>query len=59
VWLLVALFVVITSSTLVPMLIVAGLLILGLGYFTYMLRFDREVLEIEPGESQMITAVAE
>src|SRR3978361_193592 len=59
VWLLVALFVVITSSTLVPMLIVAGLLIIGLGYFAYVLRFDREVLEIEPGESEMITAVAE
>jgi amino acid transporter len=58
VWLLVALFVVIATSTLVPMLIVAGLLILGLGYFGYMWKFDREVLEIEPGGSDMVTTVA-
>jgi amino acid transporter len=58
VWLLVALFVVIACSTLVPMMIVVGLLIPGLGYFAYMWKFDREVLEIEPGDPDMFTVVA-
>jgi amino acid transporter len=59
VWLPAALIVVIATSTLVPILIVVGLLILGLGYFAYMWMFDREVLEVEPGNSELFTAAAE
>ncbi|HYN33151.1 MAG TPA: APC family permease [Ilumatobacteraceae bacterium] len=60
VWTLVALFTVIVSApTLVPILIPVCLLIPGLGYFAYMWKFDREVLENEPGDPNMFTDPAE
>jgi amino acid transporter len=58
VWLIAALIVVIATSTLVPILIVIGLLIPGAGYFLYMLKYDREVLDTEPGDPEMFTAAA-
>lgn len=54
IWTVVALFSVIVSApTLVPVLIVVALLIPGVGYFAYMWKFDREVLEVEPGLPDM------
>jgi amino acid transporter len=50
VWTLFSLFVVISSApSLAPVLIVVGLLIPGAAYFAYMWKFDRAVLEVEPG----------
>jgi amino acid transporter len=52
VWVLVAAFVVIVSSTsIVPMLIVAGLLLSGGVYFVYLMKFRRQALEHEPGDT--------
>jgi amino acid transporter len=54
VWVLVATFVVIASSvTLVPILIVAGLIIAGGVYFAYLMKFQRQVLEHEPGKAEL------
>ena len=54
VWVLVATFVVIASSvTLVPILIVAGLMLAGGVYFAYLLKFQRQVLEHEPGKAEL------
>src|SRR5262245_8714816 len=54
VWVLAALFVVIASSaTAVPMLIVVGLLLAGAMYFAYLLKFQRDVLEHEPGKADL------
>jgi len=54
VWVLAALFVVIASSaTAVPMLIVVGLLLAGAVYFAYLLKFQRDVLEHEPGKADL------
>ena len=48
---LVALFVLVTpAEALVPVLIVVGLLLAGGVYFAYLLVFNREVLETEPGD---------
>jgi amino acid transporter len=50
IWVLAALFVVIASSaTIVPILIVLGLMLAGGGYFVFLLKCRREVLEHEPG----------
>jgi hypothetical protein len=49
-WVLNSLFMVISSSTtLASMVIVVGLLIPGVAYFLYMLKFNPGVLEHEPG----------
>ncbi|MFJ1974022.1 amino acid permease [Streptomyces sp. NPDC087903] len=56
VWTLIALFVLVTpGEALVSVLIVAGLLLGGL-FFLAMLRFDRQAMEIEPGEVDVFTA---
>ena len=58
-WVIIALFTVLVSNTtLASLLIVVGLLAVGFAYFLYMWKFDREVLENEPGESDMFTAQA-
>jgi amino acid transporter len=50
VWLLAAAFVSIASApTIVPILIVVGMLLSGAGYLGYLMMFRREVLEQEPG----------
>jgi amino acid transporter len=55
IWVLVALFVVIASSaTIVPVLIVVGLLLAGGMYFVYLLKCRREVLEYEPGSADVV-----
>lgn len=49
-WLAIALFVLVTPpAAFVPVLIVAGLLVLGGVYFVWILRFNRAVLAVEPG----------
>ena len=49
-WVLIATFVVIASSaTIVPVMIVIGLLLSGGVYFVYLLKCRREVLDHEPG----------
>jgi amino acid transporter len=54
-WVLAALFVVIASSaTIVPILIVVGLMIAGGAYFAYLMKFRRHVLEHEPGLADVI-----
>ncbi len=51
VWVIIALLVtLVSSSTFATMAIVVGLLAVGLAYFVYMLKFNRGVLEREPGE---------
>jgi hypothetical protein len=51
VWVLISLFMVISSSTtLASMVIVVGLLVPGVAYFLYMLKFNPGVLEHEPGD---------
>jgi amino acid transporter len=53
-WVLVATFVVVASSvTLVPISIVAGLMLAGGVYFAYLMKFQRQVLEHEPGEAEL------
>ena len=53
VWLIAAAFVSIESApTVIPLLIVVGMLLAGGGYFVYMLMFNRQVLEHEPGQSE-------
>jgi amino acid transporter len=51
VWVIAALFITLAASTtLASLVIVVGLLAVGLAYFLYMWKFDRDVLEQEPGE---------
>ncbi|MER5386060.1 amino acid permease [Streptomyces sp. NPDC002688] len=51
VWTLVALFVLVSPrDALVSVVIVVGLLVAGGLFFLFMLKFDREVLEAEPGD---------
>lgn len=60
VWVVFALFTVLVSSTtLASLLIVVGLLVAGFAYFLYMWKFDREVLEHEPGDPDMFMEQAE
>jgi amino acid transporter len=54
-WTLISLFTILASNTsLAALLIVVCLLLVGLGYFLYMWKFDREVLEREPGEPDLV-----
>lgn len=54
VWVVISLLTVLVSSmTLASLLIVFGLLGAGLAYFLYMWKFDRAMLEHEPGEPDM------
>ncbi|WKD31744.1 APC family permease [Streptomyces xanthophaeus] len=56
VWTLLALFVLVTPrEALVPVVVVAGLLLLGGLFFLGMLVFDREALDTEPGEDTFRT----
>jgi amino acid transporter len=50
VWSVVVLFVLLSPMELGPAVIVAGLLVVGGAYFVSLLRFNREVLETEPGD---------
>lgn len=54
VWVLAALFVVLTSATTVAtIVIIVGLLLVGVAYFIYMWKFNRAVLEHEPGDADL------
>jgi amino acid transporter len=54
IWVLLALFFVIASSpSVVPILIVTGLIFVGGVYFAYLIRFQSQVLEREPGKADM------
>jgi len=58
-WTLISLFsILVSNTTLAALLIVVGLLLVGLAYFLYMWKFDREVLEHEPGEPDLFTEPA-
>ncbi len=60
IWLVLCLFTVLVSSTTVAsLLIVVGLLGAGFAYFLYMWKFDRDVLEHEPGEPDLFIVSAE
>ncbi|WP_375538327.1 APC family permease [Mycolicibacterium sp. CBMA 311] len=53
IWLMAAAFVsIITAPTMVPVLIVVGMLLVGAAYLGYLLTCRREVLEHEPGEPE-------
>lgn len=53
-WAVISLFVVIASSTTpTPIVIAFGLSAVGLLYFAYMWKFDRDVLEHEPGDPNL------
>jgi amino acid transporter len=53
IWVAFALFVLVTPETaFVPDLVVLGLILVGGVYFAYMLIFNREVLDTEPGEGE-------
>jgi amino acid transporter len=53
-WVLIATFVVIASSaTIVPILIVLGLILAGAAYFAYLMKYRRQVLEHEPGVADL------
>lgn len=55
VWVLFSLFVVLASSTTVAtLLLVVGQFAVGAAYFVYMWRFNREVLESEPGDAAVL-----
>jgi amino acid transporter len=59
IWVAAALFVLVTpKSNFVPVLVVVGLILVGGLYFAYMMIFNREVLETEPGED-VLAAVPE
>lgn len=59
VWSLLALFVlVVPDGSLVPVLVVVGLLVVGAAFFGWMLIFRREVLETEPGETETEVATS-
>lgn len=50
IWIAFALFTLVTpADATVPVLIVVGLILLGGGYFAYMMFFNRQVLDTEPG----------
>ena len=52
IWVAFALFALVTPpAAFVPTLVVVGLILLGGTYFAYMLLFNREVLDTEPGEA--------
>jgi amino acid transporter len=52
IWVAAALFVLVTpADAFVPTLVVVGLIVAGGIYFAYMLIFNREVLDFEPGDS--------
>jgi amino acid transporter len=51
VWVLFAMFAVIASSSIVPIIIVLGLLLSGAVYFVYLLMCRRDILEREPGSA--------
>ncbi len=52
IWMFVVLFVLVApADSLVPVVIVGGLLVVGGGYFAYLWFFRREVLESEPGKA--------
>ncbi|WP_018602626.1 APC family permease [Mycobacterium sp. 155] len=52
-WLMFAAFVsIVTSPSIVPILIVVGMLLVGGVYLAYLLVFQRHVLEHEPGQAQ-------
>ncbi len=56
VWLLIVLFVLVTpADAVVPNLIVVGLILVGMVYFTYLMIFNREVLETEPGDTDVFS----
>jgi amino acid transporter len=53
-WLFVAAFAsIVASVSIVPSLIVAGMLLPGAVYLVYLLKFRREILEHEPGEADL------
>jgi len=51
-WVLIAMSVAIMTTTIVPVMIVVGLILSGGGYFAYLLKCRPEVLEREPGTQQ-------
>jgi hypothetical protein len=52
VWVVGAAFVsIMTAPTIVPSLIVAGMLLAGAGYLGYLMKCQRQVLEHEPGDA--------
>ena len=53
-WVFVALAVAIMSTTIVPVMIVVGLILSGGGYFVYLLKCRAEVLEHQPGMANVI-----
>jgi amino acid transporter len=54
VWLFFAAFVsIVTSPSIIPDLIVAGMLLVGGVYLVYLMRFQREVLEHQPGQTEL------
>jgi amino acid transporter len=56
VWVIAALFITFTASiTVASLVIIVGQLAAGLAYFLYMLKFNRTVLEHEPGEPDLVT----
>lgn len=55
VWVVFSLFVVLVSSTTAAtLLLAAGQIAVGAAYFLYMWKFDREVLENEPGDAAIL-----
>jgi amino acid transporter len=57
VWIVLALFVLVTpDDALIPSLIVIGLILIGAIYFAWMMIFNREVLESEPGDDEFAAA---
>jgi amino acid transporter len=58
IWVFAAAFMAIVSSpSLVPISIVVGLLLVGGGYFAYMMKFRRQVLDHEPGDADVTSEV--
>ena len=56
-WIVLALFVLVTpDDALIPSLIVIGLILIGAIYFAWMMIFNREVLESEPGDDEFAVA---
>jgi threonine/homoserine/homoserine lactone efflux protein len=59
VWVVISLFMVLLSfTTSATLLVVVGLLGAGFAYFLYMWKFDRAVLENEPGEPDLFIVSA-